>query len=145
MKWATLWGAADEWCISVTAGPEQEASLYSGRDYKGKAGKLIAWCDFSSVVCQAASVCRACRQGVICMVRALAGSGRLSQLEQLCCTSTQPGPCGAWADWRSAVQMPCASSRANERIGRLVASRLRRVNMAISHGQGRLKSYARCA
>ena len=63
-KWATLWGAADEWCISVTAGPEQEASLYSGRDYKGKAGKLIAWRDFSSSAGQAASVCCRRMQGV---------------------------------------------------------------------------------
>lgn len=131
MKWATLWGTADEWSISVTARPEQEASLYSGRDYKGKAGKLIAWRDFSSFAGQAASVCWAYKPGVTCTVLALTGSGRLSQLKQLVCTSTQPEPCGAWLDWRRAVQMPWASTRANERIGRRGASRLRRSNMAI--------------
>lgn len=64
MKWATLWGAADEWCISVTARPEQEASLYSGRDYKGKVGKLIARRDFSSGASQAASGFSVLRHGV---------------------------------------------------------------------------------
>ena len=105
-KWATLWGAADEWCISVTAGPEQEASLYSGRDYKGKAGKLIACCDFSSLVSQAVSVRWLRRHGVTCTVAAWISTARLTQLGQLCYPSTQLKLRGAWVGWRKARQIP---------------------------------------